>query len=202
MRIAQLRLAGFVLACGLAVLQVPSCSGSHHPASARPAAGPSLPPGFTAPGTPHPARIPVLLSAAPVQHERIAALQRAPLPVNQAAQEAQAIISQPVSTLIHPILVSSQELRPGETLTVVAAQLPSRQAVHGALLILQGEGYQGERLLQVRLGTAAAVITLPHTMEAGTWTLAVEDLSGITTSTHDQVSGQAVLDLGIFQVTG
>lgn len=201
MRTARLQLGGFVLTCGLAILQVTSCSGSHT-TSARRAAGPSLPPGFATPGTARPATTPVLLSAAPVEHARITALQRAPLPANQAAQAAQSIVSQPVPTLIHPILVSSQQLRPGETLTVVAAHLPSRQAAHSALLILQGTSYQGERLLQVRLGAAAAVITLPHTMEPGTWTLAVEDLSGITPSDHDQVSGQAVLDLGIFHVTG
>lgn len=199
MRTVRLRRTGLVLACGLAILQVTGCTASHHTASARRTAGPSLAPGFTA-GTPRPATTPVLLSAAPVHDLSIAQLQRAPLPAKQAIQTAQAIVSQPVPTRIHPILVSSRQLRPGQTLTVVAADLSSTQAPHGALLILQGAGYLGERLLQVRLGAAAAVITLPHTMQPGTWTLAVEDLSGLTAGAHDQVSGQAALDLGIFQV--
>jgi hypothetical protein len=112
---------------------------------------------------------------------------------------ARAVVNQPVDTSTRPILTDVSQLRPGATITVVAPNLPSRPA-HDALFILQGPGYRGERLVQVRSGVAAALIRLPTTVSTGTWVLASEDLSGLVISSQNQLSGDVVLDLGIFDV--
>jgi hypothetical protein len=66
--------------------------------------------------------------------------------------------------------------------------------------VLQGPGYRAERLVQVRFGAAAAIVTLPAVLSPGTWSLAMEDLSGIRSQAHHQVGGQMVIDIGLFSV--
>ena len=100
---------------------------------------------------------------------------------------------------MRPILISKQTLRPSERLTVVAGAL-AQSSPHAARFIVQGPGYRGQYLSRTRSGIAAASITLPSALASGTWAIAAEDLSQLKAGPNKQVTGLALLDLGIFAV--
>lgn len=158
-----------------------------------------LPPGFTAPGKRVSPTRPVALQTAPVTKLSPSELRAAPLPIDQLQSETLSIVNQPVPTQVRRLLVSREQLRPGETLTMVAGKLPLAPA-HAALFVVQGPDYRAQRLVQVRLGIAAALVTLPGHMAPGTWALAAEDLSRLHLAPGGHVTGLVLLNLGIFTV--
>ena len=60
--------------------------------------------------------------------------------------------------------------------------------------------YHATRLLHVHSGETGATIRLPNTLAAGRWTIAVEDLSGVTTGANGEPAGTALVRMGIFTV--
>jgi hypothetical protein len=132
-------------------------------------------------------------------HIDVAALERAPLPGGSVKSVTRVIVTQPLTTVVRRLLVSSTRLAAGKKVDVVAGSLPSTLA-HDALFVLQGPGYWGQRLVQAKDGIAGGIITLPRTMKSGTWAIGVEDLSEVTAGPGDSVQGQVLLDLGIFKV--
>jgi hypothetical protein len=72
---------------------------------------------------------------------------------------------------------------------------------HDALLTLAGPGYRASRLLQVANGAAGATITLPRRLARGTWTISVEDRSGVALAPDGHtLTGSAILRIGVFDV--
>jgi hypothetical protein len=118
----------------------------------------------------------------------------------QVSPEAQAIVNQAVPTSVRPLLITSgAELRPGESVTVVAARLGAGPA-HDALFILQGPNRRAEQLVQVSSGISAGRVHIPDDLGPGRWDLAVEDLSGIQANQGAKPSGTVLLDLAQFSV--
>jgi hypothetical protein len=126
------------------------------------------------------------------------ALRKAALPAGQAAAIAQAIVNQGLPTTVRPLLLDRISPRPGEQITVVAADLVASSA-HDALFILQGPGGRSQRLVQVSSGVAAGLVTLPTHLEAGTWALAVQDISGVHLM-NGRPTGTVLLDLAVFTI--
>ena len=158
-----------------------------------------LPAGFSAGGV---AAAPARLAARPAGSINVATLRRAPLPRSQIPSLAQAIVNQPVPTVVHPLLLSVQasQLHPGSSLTVVAGGFP-QQPPHDALFVLLGPSYRGERLVKLQFGVAAAIIALPSSMTAGTWAVAAEDVSQLKPDlVHHKIAGDVILGLGVFTV--
>jgi hypothetical protein len=100
---------------------------------------------------------------------------------------------------VQRLLVSSRELTPGQTVTVAAGRL-NASVPHAARFVLQGPGYRAQRLVETRFGVAAGDVTLPTSMAAGQWALAVEDLSQLHAAAHHELRGTAIVDIGIFSV--
>ena len=100
---------------------------------------------------------------------------------------------------VQRLLVSTELLQPGQTITVAAGRLNGGRP-HAARFVLLGPGYRAERLVETRYGVAAGDVTLPSSLPPGQWELAVEDLSQLRAAAHHQVAGRAVLDIGIFTV--
>jgi hypothetical protein len=187
-----------VIACGLLTAACGSTAKNPRQAGTTPLRHP-LPPGFSAPGTNRVPQTPGVLEVHPLTQLRVGDLHRAPQPAGMLRTTSLDLVNQPVPVHVQPLLVSAQVLQPGETVTVAAGRLGTAR-VHAALFILQGPSYRAERLVQVRYGVAAAAVSLPRAMARGLWALGVEDLSGLHSVSHDQVSGIALLDLGIFSV--
>ena len=123
---------------------------------------------------------------------------RAPLPSAQIAPTVRALLGLPVMASVGGLAVTTPRLQPGGKLSVVAPGLSSEAT--GADLVLAGPGYHATRLLQVRSGATGVTIELPRKLAAGRWTVAVEDLSGVTTGSNGTPSGEARIRMGIFTV--
>jgi hypothetical protein len=188
-------------ACAATLLITACTGGSHHPTAAPRAPAPRLahplPPGFSAPGR---AAFPStsVLRVARVAHLNPAALHPGPFPAGQIKEITQAIVNQPVPTLVRPLLVSVSALHPGQTLTVAAADL--RSTPHDVLFILQGPGGRAQRLVQVSHGVSVGTVTLPSALAPGVWALAAEDLSGVHAHGIKRPTGKVLLDLTVFTV--
>ena len=186
-------------ACAAALLFTACTGGGHHPsaapkASARHLAHP-LPPGFSAPGsTAFPSTS--VLQVAPAAHLNPTSLHPGPFPAGQINEIAQAIVNQPVRTLVRPLLVNVSAFHAGQTLTVAAGDL--RAVPHSVLFILQGPGGRAQRLVRVSHGVSVGMVTLPSPLAPGTWALAAEDLSGVHARGIKRPTGTILLDLTIF----
>jgi hypothetical protein len=132
-------------------------------------------------------------------HIDIKQLERAPLPAGSVRSVTRVIVTQPLTTSVKRLLVSSIRLTADKKVDVVAGSLPTTPT-HDALFVLEGPGYWGQRLVQAKSGIADGIITLPRTMKSGTWAIGVEDLSQVTAGPGNSVQGQVLLDLGIFTV--
>jgi hypothetical protein len=157
-----------------------------------------LQPGFCAPGKVNAQAEPVELNAIPATHIDIPALKRPDLNGPTVTATAQAIVHQPLTTEVRPLLTSTATLAPGETFTAVAGDLAPTP--HTVTFVLAGPCYRAERLVQVTDGIAAMNLTLPTGLAAGSWGLGAEDVSGITTGQSGQVGGRVLLDLVVFRV--
>jgi hypothetical protein len=74
-------------------------------------------------------------------------------------------------------------------------------APHDALLTLAGPGYRATRLLRIANGAAGATIRLPRRMAHGTWTISIEDLSGVALAPQGHaLTGAAIVRMGVFAV--
>ena len=147
-----------------------------------------MPPGFTR----GPARAATVLAVARLPHIQLRDLHRAPLPRADLKAVTTALVDQPLETSVRALLVN-------RAIQVVAGDL-SRVTSHDAIFILAGPAFRGQRLVQVESGIAAGTISLPAHMSPGTWAIGVEDLSAVTGGQGGAVSGQVLLDLGIFTV--
>lgn len=190
--VALLALAGLVGGCG-------SSSATHparqtHVLSARQRLArlrKHLPYGFTAPGHAVGAQSAGELSVAPARSLRMSQIALQPLPSRAQLGEAIAsVINEPGPLVLHALFTSTSTIRPGGTVIVAATQLGA-SAGHDALLVLQGPGGRFEHLLGVRGGVAAAVVTLPAELPAGTYFLVAEDLSEDAGS-----AGRVLVDIG------
>jgi hypothetical protein len=198
---SALRAIQVTAAACTAALLLTACGGSNHPTAASTSRAPHLahplPPGFSAPGS---AAFPstLVLRVAPVTHLNPAALHPGPFPAGQIKEITQAIVNQPVPTLVRPLLVGVSALHPGQTLTVAAADL--RSTPHDVLFILQGPGGRAQRLVQVSHGVSVGTVTLPSGLAPGVWALAAEDLSGVHAHGIKRPTGKVLLDLTVFTV--
>ena len=166
-----------------------------HPLDRRPTA---LASGFSAPGTDTPPSV-AALTVLPTAALDPKALRRAPAPSGLALKGAlAAVINQPVPVEARALLVSTTAWSAGGHVTVVAAANTGTR--HDVLFILQGPGYRGERLVACRDGLAAGVVVLPSPLAAGTWYVAVQDLSALRSTPQGQVTGTALVGLGMITV--
>jgi hypothetical protein len=126
------------------------------------------------------------------------ALHKASIPAGEATAITQAIVNQGLPTTVRPLLLDRTSPRPGEQITVVAADLAVSSA-HDALFILQGPGGRSQRLVQISSGVAVGLVTLPSHLAAGTWALAVQDISGVHLI-NGRPTGKVLLDLAVFTI--
>ena len=122
----------------------------------------------------------------------------APLPKAEIAPTVHGLLGLPVLASVGGLAVTTTRLEPDGSLSLVAPGLSA--GARGAQLILAGPGYHATRLVQVKSGATCATVHLPAKLAAGRWTIAIEDLSGVTTSSTGQPSGQAMVRMGIFTV--
>jgi hypothetical protein len=109
------------------------------------------------------------------------------------------VVPLPVEAEVHPLLIRRGERAlPGHSLTLVAVALPDEP--HPVLFILQGPRYRAERLVMAAHGVAGGRVTLPRHMSPGQWTLAVQDLSGLSLNEAKQIIGRAQVRLGTFTI--
>ena len=189
------RLALSLLAAPVALI-LAGCGGAHSAETpSAPRASSSVPPGFTR----GPARAATVLAVARLPHIQLRYLHRAPLPRADLKAVTTALVDQPLETSVRALLVNRATLEPGRKIQVVAGDL-SRVTSHDAIFILAGPAFRGQRLVQAESGIAAGTISLPAHMSPGTWAIGVEDLSAVTGGQGGAVSGQVLLDLGIFTV--
>jgi hypothetical protein len=190
------RLALGLLAAPVALI-LAGCGGDHSVETpSAPPSSSSLPPGFTR----GPARAPTVLAVARLPHIQLRDLHRAPLPRAHLKAVTTALVDQPLKTSVRALLVNRATLAPGHKIQVVAGDL-SLVTSHDAIFILAGPAFRGQRLVQVESGIAAGTVSLPVHMSPGTWAIGVEDLSEVTGGQGGAVSGQVLLDLGIFTVS-
>jgi hypothetical protein len=161
-------------------------------------AHPSLPPGV------HQihGRPPVAgrLRAHPIRRLSRRALRRAPFPIGRIPTLVRGRFPLAAPARVGPLAATSRTLRPGGTVSVVAPFLGASRP-HDGLLTLAGPGYRASRLLQVANGAAGATITLPRRLARGTWTISVEDRSGVTLAPDGHtLTGSAILRIGVFDV--
>ncbi len=126
-------------------------------------------------------------------------LSRGPFPKADLAALAQAIVNQPIRIVVRPLLISAA-LRPGESITIAAGDLPTSPP-HDVLFVLQGPGLRAQQLVQVSNGIATGIVTVPASLSPGTWVLAAVDLSQIHATGRGRPSGIAQLDMAVFQVS-
>jgi hypothetical protein len=137
-----------------------------------------LPAGFNAPGHAVGPGAAAQLTVAPAASLSASQVHLVPLPPRAALGRAvAAVINEPDPLLIRPLFLSSETVRPGGTVIVAATHLGISPPHHDALFILQGPGGRYQRLVAVGGQVAAGVVTLPATLQAGSWIIAVEDLS-------------------------
>lgn len=137
--------------------------------------------------------------ASALQRIRPSALRRAPLPKDKIAAAVHAALGLPVLSDVGALAVNTNRLQPGGRLSLIALGLGAGSD-HAAALVLDGPHYHATRLLHVHSGETGATIRLPHTLAAGRWTIAVEDLSGVTTSANGEPAGAALVRMGILTV--
>jgi hypothetical protein len=109
------------------------------------------------------------------------------------------VVETPVRVTVHALLVSSTKLVPGSPVTVAAGDLATGRR-HDALVVLVTSGVRYQRLVLVSHGVAVGVVTLPAHMRAGTWALAVEDLSRIRVGAKHRLTGRGLVDMALFKV--
>jgi hypothetical protein len=90
---------------------------------------------------------------------------------------------------------------PASGAQLTAGQVAPAPTPRTALIRVDGPDYDGRRPVYLSpKGIAAAVIRLAM-LETGEWSIAIADLSGVHPSpTGGASTGQAVLDVGIFQI--
>ncbi|HEY5429896.1 MAG TPA: hypothetical protein VIK04_12330, partial [Solirubrobacteraceae bacterium] len=137
--------------------------------------------------------------ASALQRIRPSALRRAPLPKDKIGAAVHAALGLPVLSDVGALAVNTNRLQPGGRLSLIALGLGAGSD-HAAALVLDGPHYHATRLLDVHSGETGATIRLPHTLAAGRWTIAVQDLSSVTTSANGEPAGTALVRMGIFTV--
>jgi hypothetical protein len=100
---------------------------------------------------------------------------------------------------LHFLEVDSELEAQGGHVSLIAVGLAAGSD-HAAALVLDGPDYHATRLLHVSSGGTGATIRLPKTLAPDRWTIAVEDLSGVTTGANGQPAGMALVRMGIFTV--
>jgi hypothetical protein len=157
-----------------------------------------LPPGVHRINGPVVAR---LLRARPIHRLSRRALRRAPFPkrrIGALIRETYPLEAVPVR--VGRLVVTTRHLHPGGTIAVIAPFLGPSPG-HDALLTLAGPGFRAARLLHVSHGAAGAVIRLPKHLAHGTWTISVEDLSGVGLGPDGvSLTGSATVRMGVFAV--
>jgi hypothetical protein len=140
------------------------------------------------------------LPARPVPRIHRRSLRRARFPVARIPALVRDTLSLPVPARVGPLVTTSRHLRPGGRVSVIAPFLAGG-APHDALLTLAGPGYRATRLLRIARGAAGATIRLPRRMSRGTWTISIEDLSGVALAPQGHtLTGAAIVRMGVFAV--
>lgn len=159
----------------------------------------ALPPGFVAQATTT-APAAVNLPVAPANNVSVPAMRPAPFPAESALRPIlAAVLYEPHPVTVHALLVDKQELRPGDRITVAAAEL-APAPTHAALFILSGPGHRSEHLVAVANDVASGVITLPTHLPSGTWVIAAEDTSQLRADGPVKTRGTVLVDIGVFTV--
>jgi hypothetical protein len=123
-----------------------------------------------------------------------------PFPVGRMPSLVRDTLALPVPGRVGPLVTTSTHLRPGRWVSVIAPFLAGGRR-HDALLTLAGPGYRAVRLLRISGGAAGAAILLPRRMARGTWTISIEDLSGIALVPQGHaLTGTAIVRIGVFEV--
>ncbi|MGD1057878.1 MAG: hypothetical protein ABR992_10765, partial [Solirubrobacteraceae bacterium] len=140
-----------------------------------------------------------LLPARPLRRLARRDLHRTGFPRNLVPGLVRSRLALAVSAKVRPLVASSTTLQPGHRISILATRL-GRGRHHDALIVLQGPHYRATRLVQVTNGAANATITLPATLEPGTWTISVQDLSNIHLTNTHALTGFALVRFGVFTV--
>jgi hypothetical protein len=136
-----------------------------------------LPAGFTAPDHAVTPSAPGTLVIAPAPTLLASQVHLTTLPVAGSLRGPLfEMINAPERLLVYPLFLSTQTVNPGGSVIVAATHLGGAPN-HDALFILQGPSGRFQHLVQVRSRVAAGIVTIPPGIRAGTWYLAVEDLS-------------------------
>ncbi len=136
------------------------------------------------------------LNASALTVFHLADFHRGPLPRREIVAAVHGVLALPVTSRVGALAVDARKLKPGGRIGIIAVGL-GREDSHTALLVLDGPGYHAVRLLHVAEGGAGALIRLPRHLSHGHWTIAVEDLSGITLS-GTRLVGDALVRMAIF----
>lgn len=126
-------------------------------------------------------------------------LQRAGFPRGLVPALVRSRIALAVPAKVRPLVVSSTRLQAGHRISVLAPSL-GRGRRHDALVVLQGPNYRATRLVRVVDGAADATIKLPSPLAPGTWTISVQDLSGVHLTSMHTLTGFALVRFGVFTV--
>ncbi len=141
---------------------------------------------------------PSKLVVSPLRRLKADQLLRAPFPRAEIGSAASAALALPDAARVGALAVTSKRLIPREHLSFVAVGFGAGSQI--AELVLAGPDFRATHLLKVVDGAAAATVTLPSRLAAGRWTLAVEDLSGVTAGADNALAGTALVRMGIFTV--
>lgn len=139
------------------------------------------------------------LGARPIRRLSRRALRRAPFPTRRIPALVRDAYPLPGAVRVGPLVTTTRRLRSGGSVTVIAPFL-GVTGPHDALLTLAGPGYRAARLLHISHGAAGATIRLPKRLSRGTWTISVEDLSGVALAPDGSLSGNAIVRMGVFDV--
>lgn len=189
----------------IALLALAGCgSGGSHSVGGSPPAlvqrlRAALPDGFQAEGKselpPAPAELPVAPAAGMNPQE----LRLAPAPPEDELRKILAVVlDQPAPVIARRIFLGETAIGPAQRVAIAAPHLGAAPH-HAALFILQGPGYRAEHLVQVSDGAAAGYITLPGHMVGGPWYIAAEDSSGLRSDGAGQLTGSALVDIGVLE---
>jgi hypothetical protein len=158
-----------------------------------------LPPGFTATGAAGLVAGPLNLIVAPDPGFVPGQVAKIALPSrSQLALIAGTVINLTVGTDFRSLYLSQNKLVPGTKITVAAAGL-SVTPGHDVLFVLQGPSYRAEHLVAGADGVAVGIVSLPNSMNAGNWVMAVVDYSQVK-AVGSKLSGQILADVAEFTI--